>query len=378
MSRSVEILERLVGFASVSVESNLSLIDYIEEILRARGFELHRVTSKSGKKAGLFATLGGTGAGGVMFSGHTDVVPVAGQSWSSEPFRLRKEGERLYGRGTADMKGYLASMLAAAENAAQLSLKEPLKLAFSYDEEVGCVGIAEMLPVLGETIGLPRLCLVGEPTSMQIAVGHKGKIGMRATCRGTAGHSAFAPQLQNALHPAVELVAELRNIQEELERSGARDTAYGVPYSTLHVGKISGGVALNIVPDVAMVDFELRYLAQDDEEAICDSISKAVKRVASRFGEKSIEVERFCGYPGLATDLSSPAVAFARSLLPDAEVIKVDFGSEAGYFDSLGIATLVCGPGSMEQGHKPDEFVTLAQLSACDAMFAAALRQLCD
>lgn len=373
MTRSVEILERLIGFKSISAESNLPLIEYVEEILRPAGFELHRITSRNGKKAGLFAVLG-SGSGGVMFSGHTDVVPVEGQAWSSDPFKLRKEGERLYGRGTADMKGYLASMLAAAEGASKSSLRTPFKLALSYDEEIGCVGIAEMLPHLEGTIGLPDLCLVGEPTSMRLALGHKGKIGMRATCRGEAGHSAFAPRLRNALHPAVELIMQLRRIQEELANNGSQDSAYGVPYSTLHAGKLSGGVALNVVPDVAVMDFELRYLAQDDEKAICDSIRDA----ADKIGKGHIELEEFCSYPGLDTASASPAASFVRELLPNAETTKVDFGSEAGYFDKLGISTLVCGPGSMEQGHKPDEFVTLKQMSLCDSMFAAALRKMCE
>lgn len=373
MARSVEILERLVGFKSISAESNLPLIEYVEGILRACGFKLHRITSRSGKKAGLFAVLG-SGSGGVMFSGHTDVVPVEGQDWSSNPFKLRKDGERLYGRGTADMKGYLASMLAAAEVTSKLSLRSPLKLALSYDEEIGCVGIAEMLPHLEGTIGLPDVCLVGEPTSMHIALGHKGKIGMRATCRGEAGHSAFAPRLRNALHPAVELTMQLRRIQERLAKNGVRDSAYGVPYSTLHVGKLSGGVALNVVPDVAVMDFELRYLAQDDENAICGSIRAA----ADKAGEGHIELEEFCNYPGLDTAAASPAASFVRGLLPDAETTKVDFGSEAGHFDRLGISTLVCGPGSMEQGHKPDEFVTLEQISLCDSMFAAALQKVSE
>ena len=377
MTRTVEILDRLVGFASISAESNLPLIEYVETILHASGFTLHRIENGAGNKAGLFASLG-AGEGGVLFSGHTDVVPVRGQAWSSDPFRLREEAGRLYGRGTADMKTYLASLLAAAEGAAKLPLRQPVKLALSYDEEIGCLGIAEMLPQLQTSIGLPHLCWVGEPTSMRIAVGHKGKLGLRALCRGEAGHSAFAPQLQNALHPAVELVMELRRIQEELARHGARDNAYAVPYSTLHVGKLSGGVALNVVPDAAEVEFELRYLAQDDAGAIRDSIDAAVQQISARCATASIELQQLCTYPGLNTDPSSAAFRFARSLLPDAETIKVDFGSEAGYFAGLGIPTLVCGPGSMQQGHKADEFVTRDQLSACDSMFAAALQKLCE
>ena len=375
--RTAEILERLVGFASVSAQSNLPLIEYIENLLHPCGFELQRIKSPDGRKAGLFASLG-AGEGGVLFSGHTDVVPVDGQVWASDPFRLREEGGRLYGRGAADMKGWLASLLATAETAPRLPLREPFKLLFSYDEEVGCIGIAEMLPALRGRIGKPRLCIVGEPTSMHIAIGHKGKLGLRAICRGQSGHSAFAPQLQNALHPAAELVMELRRIQADLERDGARDDAYGVPYSTLHVGRLRGGVALNMVPDTALLEFELRHLAQDDASAIRASIDAAVERISQRSGGGGIELQRLCDYPGLHAEPSSPALAFARSLLPDAPVMKVDFGSEAGFFAELGIPAVVCGPGSMEQGHRPDEFITLEQLSACDAMLAAALRRLCQ
>ena len=236
MSQTHDILERLIGFNSVSANSNLDIIDYIQDYLALRGFEIHRVPDDSGQKAGLYASLGPTGAG-VMLSAHTDVVPVAGQNWTKDPFKLTREADRLYGRGTTDMKGYMASVMALADRASRTPLREPLKISFSYDEEIGCVGIQHMIGVLEKTIGLPRACFVGEPTEMQVAVGHKGKAALRATCHGQSGHSALAPNFVNALHLAGDFMAELRQLQDDLARNGTRDPAYAVPYSTIHIGK---------------------------------------------------------------------------------------------------------------------------------------------
>ncbi|MEL7116039.1 MAG: M20/M25/M40 family metallo-hydrolase, partial [Pseudomonadota bacterium] len=248
MSRTIEILDRLVGFDTVSHRSNLGLIAYVEDVLETCGFRQTRLTDPTGTKAGIFAAIGPAGPG-VLLSAHTDVVPVEGQEWTRDPFRLHRAHDRLYGRGTTDMKGFLASMLAAAERAASLDLAEPLKLAISYDEEIGCIGIAQMIDGLIPAIGTPRAAIVGEPTEMQVATGHKGKVALRAICRGEAGHSALAPRFTNAIHVATDFVAQIRDVQAEIVATGARDPAYDVPYSTLHVGTIAGGSALNIVPD---------------------------------------------------------------------------------------------------------------------------------
>lgn len=380
MSRTLEILEKLIAFPSVSVESNLPIIAFIEAFLAGCGAVTHRLSDETGQKAGLFARIGPADGAGVMLSGHTDVVPVTGQDWSVDPFRLTARGGRVYGRGTTDMKGFLAAMLSLSERAAKQPLKQPLKLAFSWDEELGCLGIPQMLPALVGTIGPPALCIVGEPTLMTLALGHKGKVALRAICHGIAGHSAMAPDFLNAIHLATDFVAELRGIQADLATNGVRDTDYGIPYTTLHVGKIAGGTALNIVPDRAVVDFEFRFPANQPESAIQTAIAEAATRVAARYhadhATARIELSQVNAYPGLATRPDAPAVALLRRLVPGAAAAKVAFGTEAGFFDAAGVPTIVCGPGSMDQGHKPDEYIELSELAACDRMCDRLLQHL--
>lgn len=380
MVKTIDILEKLIGFDTVSAKSNLGIVAYIEGFLRDRGFVVHRVMDHSGEKAGLFARLGPEGAG-LMLSAHTDVVPVSGQDWTRDPFRLSAEDDKLYGRGTTDMKGYLAGMLRAADEAARVKLREPLKLAISYDEEVGCIGIRDMINELVPSIGLPRAAFVGEPTEMQVAIGHKGKAGLRAICTGQSGHSALAPNFVNALHLATDFVSEMRGMQDDLAANGARDEAYGVPYSSVHVGKLSGGEALNIVPDRAEITFEYRHLAEDDPKDLRARIEAAAKRVGERyqprFAGAKIEISEYMSYPGLSLSSDAPVVGMAQRLAQTNGTTKVAFGTEAGYFDALGIPTVVCGPGSMEeQGHKPDEYVTRAQLAACDAMMDRVVQEI--
>jgi len=378
MTRTIEILERLVAFDTVSDRSNLPLIGYVQEFLQGLGFAVTRVADPTGDKAGLFASVGPEGAG-VLLSAHTDVVPVAGQAWTRAPFALTVEDDRLYGRGTTDMKGFLAAMLAACEATAQAPLREPLKLAISYDEEVGCLGIAHMIGGLEAAIGHPRACIVGEPTQMQVAIGHKGKQALRAVCHGQAGHSAQAPQFTNALHLAAGFITELRGLQDWLAAHGAQDTAYDVPCSTVHVGRLAGGTALNIVPDRADMALEFRHLAGDSPDDLLARIMAAAGRAAAPFGDAGrIEVEPLTAYPGLATAPDAPVVAWAQDLAGQAGITKVGFGTEAGFFDALGIPAVVCGPGSMTgQGHKPDEFITRDQLAQCDRMLARVVDSLC-
>lgn len=375
--KTVEILEKLVAFDTTSAKSNLALIDYVEEFLSTRGFRTHRIAASSGDKAGLYCAYGPEGAG-VMLSAHTDVVPVTGQTWTRPPFELTREDGRLYGRGTTDMKGYLAAMLYAADRATRLDLREPLKLAISYDEEVGCVGMQHMVDQLAPTIGLPRACLVGEPTSMEVATGHKGKAAIRAVCQGTSGHSALAPLFTNALHLATDFVTELRSLQSQLADHGARDPAYRIPYSTVHVGKVSGGEALNIVPDRAEVLFEFRYLAADGFDQLHRKITAAATAVSQRYQQQdsgsSITLNVENAYPGLDIDQNADNVVWTKALARKNHTTKVAFGTEAGFFDGLGIPTVVCGPGSMEgQGHKADEYINESELAECDRMLGRLL-----
>ncbi len=372
--KTLEILDKLIAFPTVSADSNLAIIDYVQDYLKTRGFETYHIPDNTGLKAGLFARIGPSDKAGVMLSGHTDVVPTTGQNWTTDPFKMTVSNGKAYGRGATDMKGYLASVMALADRASHANLTEPLKIAFSYDEEIGCVGIKSMIHHVEDTIGLPRCCFVGEPTLMQVAIGHKGKAALQAICHGMNGHSAMAPDFLNALHLACDFVTVLRDLQGDYALNGAQDPDYGVPYSTIHVGKMSGGMALNIIPERAVIDFEFRHLATDNPESIYARILAASREVCvaqqAQFPSAKIDVLQLNAYPALDTDVNDNIVPHACKLAQVSDITKVSFGTEAGYFSKhLGIPTIVCGPGSMDaQGHKPDEYIELSQLAECDAM----------
>lgn len=378
---TLELLDRLIAFPTVSRDPNRELIAFAQDFLAARGIEAQIVATPDGRKANLFATIGPADRPGIMLSGHTDVVPVEGQAWSSDPFRLRVEDGRAYGRGTADMKGFVAAALALAARAAGRELSTPLHLALSHDEEVGCVGVRSLIERMEQTPVRPHICIVGEPTSLRIATGHKGKLAARATCCGVEGHSALAPRALNAIHLACDFVGVLREQQDRLATEGARDPDYDIPYTTVHAGVIDGGTALNIVPNRCTVDFEIRNIAQDDASQILnrlmDGAAKLVEQRKGAFPQADIVVDVVNTYPGLATPPDAPIVDFVRLLVEDPATFKVAFGTEGGLFDSrLSIPTVICGPGSMDQGHKPDEFISLDQLASCDRMMGRLLDRL--
>jgi acetylornithine deacetylase len=380
---TIAVLEKLIAFPTVSRDSNLELIGFVEKLLRDHRIDCQLIHNEDRCKANLFATIGPRDRPGVMLSGHTDVVPVEGQDWTVPPFAMTNRTGKLYGRGAADMKGFVAAALAAAVKASRMELATPLHLALSYDEEIGCIGVHSLIDMLKASPLRPLLCIVGEPTDMQVATGHKGKISARAVCRGREGHSALAPLALNAIHLACDFIAALRDEQAKLAREGAKDGDYDIPYTTLHVGKINGGVALNIVPNLCVVDFEIRNIAADDAGAILERLRARAHQIAADAAaiapEAAINVEIVNAYPGLDTPAASQAVAFVKSLTGANGSIKVAFGTEGGLFSrDVGTPTVVCGPGSMAQGHKPDEFVSAEQLRRCDQMLDGLLRRLAD
>lgn len=380
---SVRYLEKLIAFPTVSRDSNLDLITYVSETLREHGIASRLVPSQDGRKANLFATVGPEDRPGIMLSGHTDVVPVDGQDWTLPPFTMTERDGKLYGRGAADMKGFLACALAAAVKASRKQLETPLHLAFSYDEEVGCLGVRSLIEVLQAAPHKPLLCIVGEPTGMQVATGHKGKIAARAVCKGREGHSALAPLALNAIHLGCDFIGALRKEQDRLAREGARDGDYDISYTTVHVGKINAGVALNIVPNLCQIDFEIRNVAADDPEVILGHLRAEAARIAaeasSQAPEAAIDIDIMNSYPGLDTPASSEAVAFVKSLTGANGTIKVAYGTEGGLFSrDLGTPTVVCGPGSMAQGHKPDEYVSIEQMRRCDELLDRLLERLAE
>lgn len=373
MSQSIEILQRLISFDTVCRTPNMDLIDYVRDYLAEAGIECRVLENEDGTNANLFATIGPTDRPGIMLSGHTDVVPVIGQDWSTDPFAMVERDGKLFGRGAADMKGFVACMLRIATLAAKRDLKTPLHIALSYDEEIGCIGVRRMLDVLADADFQPMFCIIGEPTELSVAIGHKGKISAQATCIGKEAHSSLAPTGLNAIHLACDFIQALREGQSELESDGNRDDDFGVPFSTIHAGIMTGGTALNIVPNRCTVDFEIRNLREDDPYAILEKLKLRAAEISApgrqRFPETGIEIDIINSFPGLDTPPDAEIVAFVKSLTGGNSTTKVSFGTEGGLFeDRLGVPTVICGPGSMDQGHKPDEFVARSQIEKCDAM----------
>jgi acetylornithine deacetylase len=367
-SKAIELLKALVGFDTTSYNSNLNLIDFIQSYLLSYGVESTLIHDESGKKANLYATIGRTDVGGVMLSGHTDVVPVEGQEWNSDPFSLKEFDGNLYGRGSADMKGFIALVLSRIPEMVSSELKQPIHLAFSYDEEIGCVGVQRMLDLLEHQPIKPSCCIIGEPTSMEVVIGHKGKHASRVKVKGHACHSGQSPFGVNAVDFAAELIVYIRKLAREKAENGPFDMDYDVPYSTLHTGVIKGGTALNIVPNFCQFDFEIRHLYEENPKHLLDKIETYSKENLETEmhlidPEAGFSFETLAAYPGLLTDPGIEFVAYVKKLLDNDAHSKVIFGTEGGLFQKrLGIPTLVCGPGNINQAHKANEFINLNQL----------------
>lgn len=381
MTQTQKYLEKLVAFPSISKDSNLDLIAYVQSVLSEFGVASQLVPNEDGSKANLWATIGPSGRSGIALSAHTDVVPVVGQAWTSDPFYATYRAGNIYGRGSADMKGFIACCLTLVGKAHKLKLTTPIHLAFSYDEEIGCIGVRRLLDMLKTLPIMPRLCIVGEPTMLQVVTAHKGKLGYRVTAHGLEAHSSLAPIGANAIYMACDLIADIRKLQAEIAATGMRDGDYEVAYTTLHVGKMTGGEVMNIVPNHASFDYEIRYLPEDDGPAIARKIEAAAERVAANFRavfpEARFTFHQLQSYPALNTPVDSEAVNFVRALTGGNSTGKITFGTEGGLFQSeLGIPAVVCGPGNIAVAHKPDEYVSEEQLALCDAMFDRLLARL--
>lgn len=378
-----EWLARLVGHATVSAATNLPLVAEIEAVLTAAGAVCSRFHDATGQKAALLARLGPDLPGGLMLSGHVDVVPVEGQAWTVPPFELTERDGLLFGRGTTDMKGFVASMLALAQRTAVRPLARPLWLAISYDEEIGCIGVRPMLEAIAARNIRPDLVVVGEPTSMSLGLGHKGKMAFTVGAGGTARHSAEAPLALNALHLAGDFITAMRGLQDEIALQGPREDGYSVPYATVHVGRLNGGTVVNLVPDKAELLMEVRVLATDDADGLAARLAEAAAAILApyraAFPEAHLTVTETGRYPGLATDRDALAVrAFAECLPSGTGDCRLSFGTEGGLFaQKLGVPVVICGPGDMAQGHRPDEFIAKTELVACDATLDAALERFC-
>lgn len=377
------ILKTLVGFDTTSRNSNLELMDYVRGYLRELGVECLLLPDASGTKANLYATLGPADRPGIILSGHTDVVPVDGQDWSSDPFVAVEREGRLYGRGTADMKGFVALVLALAPEFLRRGLETPLHIALSYDEEIGCVGVHSLVDMLARLPARPLLCIVGEPTEMQVILGHKGGRSYRVGVRGSEAHSSLAPQAVNAIEYAAELVAEIKRMARSFAANGPYDQAYDVVHTTLQTSMIEGGTAINIVPRDCSFVFEFRHLAELDPDRVIGAIQDFARRelepsMQAVAAETGFSFEPIYAYPALETSAEAEVTTLAKSLTGRNDDGKVAFGTEAGLFSGrAGIPSIVCGPGSITQAHKPDEFIALEQLAEGEVFLRRLMDRIC-
>ncbi len=379
----VDLLATLVGFRTISACSNLDLVAFVEEHARACGAAVERVTDATGEKAALWITIGPADRPGYVLSGHSDVVPVEGQDWTSDPFRLTEIDGRLYGRGTSDMKGFLAVCLALLPEMAAAPLTRPLHLAISYDEEIGCLGVRPLIAHLRATGIAPLGCFVGEPTGMAVVTGHKGKYGAKVTFRGRACHSALAPTGVNAIEYAARFIDKVRLTAEGLARDGARDDLYDVPHTTGLTALVQGGTASNIVPDRCTVGFEFRAIAADDPRSLAEAVlayarDVLVPEMQARDPASGLTVEPVIDYPGLDIAPDAPLVTLAKRLAGRNAHAKVSYGTEAGLFQSLGdIPSVVIGPGDIARAHKADEYVETAELAECAGFVRRLIAESC-
>jgi acetylornithine deacetylase len=379
---SLELIRKLVSFDTTSRDSNLALIEWVRTYLDNHGIASTLTFDDHGRKANLFATIpardGNASIGGIVLSGHTDVVPVDGQPWDTNPFEVAQKGDRLIGRGVTDMKSFLAVGLSFVPEFVRRGLEKPIHFALSYDEEIGCIGVRRLIAdVMAKGLS-PIGCIVGEPTGMQLVVAHKGKKAWRCRVRGFEAHSSLTPHGVNAVQIACEIVAWIARRAREFRDTGSKDAAYDVSFTTVHVGTIHGGTALNIVPRDCTFDFEIRHLPFDDPDAFfaevaayAETFLPAMHAVASG---THIDFDVLSTLPGFDTHEGSEITALGGACNETHEFGKVSFGTEASLFHNANLPTVICGPGHIAQAHQPNEWVALDQIARCETF----MRRLAD
>lgn len=378
-----DILKRLIAFDTTSRNSNLPLIEWVKDYLAGFGVESVLTYDDEGQKANLFATLGPADrSGGVILSGHTDVVPVDGQDWVTDPFDMLEKDGRLYGRGTCDMKSFVAVSLAMVPQFLERQLTVPIHLAFSYDEEVGCIGVRRLIDGNLSKGIRPQACIVGEPTNMQPVIAHKGKRSFQVNVRGMEAHSSLAPKGVNAVEYAAEIVAHIKSLARQKATDGPYDQMFDIPHTTLHTGTINGGTALNIVPLNCSFEFEYRYIPADNPDDLLAAVqafidTQCLPEMQAIDPTTSITVKELSSIPGLDTDEDDEVVQLAKALSGANSVSKVAFGTEAGLFQQAGVPTIVCGPAHIDQAHKPNEFVEISQVAQCEAFMGRLMDRVC-
>ncbi|MQA64321.1 MAG: acetylornithine deacetylase [Alphaproteobacteria bacterium] len=375
----LDLLARLIGYDSVSARPNLALIGFIADYLSGFGIEGKILKDATGSKANLLATIGPQASGGLMLAGHTDVVPVEGQDWRSDPFTATRRDGRVYGRGACDMKGFISVALSLVPELARATLTRPVHLAFTYDEEIGCFGGAALAEIIARMDHPPGFCIVGEPTGMKVVSGHKGKLSIDGHVRGAECHSAYNDRGVNAVEIAAEIVARFRTLQKRLATEGTRDERFDPPFTTVHTGVMSGGVARNIVPRDCRFEVEIRNLPGDDpmdllhaiEAETVEHLRVEMRRVSP---DTSIRLDVQSCIPALAPGDPDEIVRQALRLSGTNRPGVVSFATEAGLYQRAGVPAIVCGPGDIAQAHRPDEYVAVEQLEKCEAFLRGMIR----
>lgn len=368
LGETKDLLAKLVSFDTTSRNSNLPIIDFIEDYLSKHGVESVRVPDETGNWSSLFATIGPEGVAGIGLSAHTDVVPVDGQDWDTDPFELIEKGTKLYGRGSCDMKGFVACVMAKVPEYKKRNLKTPIHIVFSYDEEVGCTGVRPMIAEMGDKLIKPRMVVVGEPTNMSVVDAHKGPVRWNVDITGRPAHSSMAPLGVNSIAAAGELIVELGKIERDLMKS-PRDERFTPPYTTLQITEINGGNASNIVPETTWFGWEIRSMPGVDPDAIearlrakADELLPAMREIAP---EADIKIYKTNEVPAFAADPESEIMSVALNLAGQNETFAVSYATEASLFHEVGALSVVCGPGDIAQAHTANEWIEIAELEKC-------------
>ena len=379
--KTKQILKKLISFKSISEQENITLLNYVSAYLRKFNVNVE-IINRYQNRANLYCRIGPNSTGGLMLSGHTDVVPVENQKWKTNPFELIEKGNKYFGRGTADMKSFVAVVLSLVPKIINRNLKKPVHIMLSYDEEIGCVGIQKAVPFLKSLKKKPSYCIVGEPTEMKVITEHKGKKNFVVSFNGIESHSSQIDKGVNAIKYATKFITYLNLIENKLKKKSFQNKKYDPPYSSINVGLIHGGIALNIIPSICNLEFEIRDLPSNNMSKIIGEIKEYLfsdleKEMKEKNDKCFIKFSITNNFPPLKTLMNNQIVNLALSNLNTNITDTVSFGTEAGVFNKIPIETIVCGPGSIDQAHKPNEFISIEQVNKCEVFLEKMIKTIC-